>query len=183
MLFSRALAGELQFLTGIHGRYRASPPKFLASPVIRLRSNHQAISRIPDAAWLCGTVICFSAWMWCNIEVLASAHWLRACSAGLPETGASYSTAERHRRARFINPPESWNLCDRHMVRTLLAMMTRYGHDAMAVIRAHNLHIGNAAATATGWRGGASLALRLIGYIFGTIARAVLAQEAARARL
>lgn len=61
--------------------------------------------------------------------------------------------AERYYRAMYFSSAESWNLRDRHMFQTLHALMTHYGHDAKAVIWAHNSHIGNASATAMGWRG------------------------------
>jgi len=62
-------------------------------------------------------------------------------------------SAERYYRAMYLSSAESWNLRDRHMFQTLQALMTHYGHDAKAVIWAHNSHIGNASATAMGWQG------------------------------
>lgn len=62
-------------------------------------------------------------------------------------------SAERYYRAMYVSSAESWNLRDRHMFQTLQALMTHYGHDAKAVIWAHNSHIGNASSTAMGWQG------------------------------
>jgi len=61
--------------------------------------------------------------------------------------------AEHYYRAMYLSSAESWNLRDRHMFQTLQALMTHRGHDAKAVVWAHNSHVGNAAATAMGWRG------------------------------
>lgn len=48
---------------------------------------------------------------------------------------------------------ESWNLRDRHMFSTLQSILAHRGREPKAVVRAHNSHIGNAAATAMGWEG------------------------------
>ncbi|MDT9599008.1 erythromycin esterase family protein [Sphingosinicella rhizophila] len=61
--------------------------------------------------------------------------------------------AERYYRIMYRSSTESWNLRDRHMFDTLQAIMAHRGDGAKAVIWAHNSHIGNAAATAMGWRG------------------------------
>lgn len=61
--------------------------------------------------------------------------------------------AERYYRAMYRGGAESWNLRDRHMFRTLQALLAHRGDNAKAVVWAHNSHIGNAAATAMGWRG------------------------------
>ncbi len=61
--------------------------------------------------------------------------------------------AERYYRAMYRGGPESWNLRDRHMFATLQALLAHRGADAKAVVWAHNSHVGNAAATAMGWRG------------------------------
>ena len=61
--------------------------------------------------------------------------------------------AERYYRAMYRGAAESWNLRDRHMFGTLQALLAHGGDNAKAVVWAHNSHIGNAAATAMGWRG------------------------------
>lgn len=61
--------------------------------------------------------------------------------------------AERYYRAMYEGAAESWNLRDRHMFQTLQALLANRGDQARAVVWAHNSHIGNAAATAMGWRG------------------------------
>lgn len=60
--------------------------------------------------------------------------------------------AEQYYRAMYRAGAASWNLRDRHMFDTLQALLT-HQRDARAVIWAHNSHVGNAAATAMGWRG------------------------------
>jgi erythromycin esterase-like protein len=60
--------------------------------------------------------------------------------------------AERYYRAMYQGSEASWNLRDRHMFDTLQMLMAHH-KDARAVIWAHNSHIGNASATAMGWRG------------------------------
>ena len=61
--------------------------------------------------------------------------------------------AERYYRAMYRAAAESWNLRDRHMFGTLQALLAHRGDRAKAVVWAHNSHIGNASATAMGWRG------------------------------
>ncbi|MGD9740465.1 MAG: erythromycin esterase family protein [Bauldia sp.] len=61
--------------------------------------------------------------------------------------------AEQYYRIMYRGSTESWNLRDRHMFNTLRALLDRRGPDSKAVVWAHNSHIGNAAATAMGWRG------------------------------
>ncbi len=61
--------------------------------------------------------------------------------------------AERYYRAMYRGAAESWNLRDRHMFTTLQALLAHRGQGAKAVVWAHNSHVGNAAATAMGWRG------------------------------
>lgn len=61
--------------------------------------------------------------------------------------------AEQYYRAMYRGAAESWNLRDRHMFATLQALIAHRGGDAKAVVWAHNSHVGNAAATAMGWRG------------------------------
>lgn len=60
--------------------------------------------------------------------------------------------AEQYYRAMYRGAASSWNLRDRHMFDTLLRLMA-HREDARAVIWAHNSHVGNASATAMGWRG------------------------------
>ena len=50
-------------------------------------------------------------------------------------------------RAQFKGAESSWNLRDRHMFNTLLALLEARGPTARAVVWAHNSHVGNAAAT------------------------------------
>jgi len=57
------------------------------------------------------------------------------------------SEAERYYRAMYRGARESWNIRDRHMYETLLALLEHRGPDSKAVVWAHNSHIGNAAAT------------------------------------
>lgn len=59
---------------------------------------------------------------------------------------------EQYYRAMFRGGVASWNLRDRHMFDTLQRIMA-HRPDARAVVWAHNSHIGNASATAMGWRG------------------------------
>lgn len=61
--------------------------------------------------------------------------------------------AEQYYRALYRGPAESWNQRDRHMFGTLQALLAHGRDHAKAVVWAHNSHIGNAAATAMGWRG------------------------------
>lgn len=62
-------------------------------------------------------------------------------------------TAERYYREMYRSSNESWNLRDRHMFETFQALLAHHGHDAKAVVWAHNSHVGNAAATSMGWQG------------------------------
>ncbi len=62
--------------------------------------------------------------------------------------------AEAYYRAMFHGSAESWNLRDTHMFETLCQLLEARGPDAKAIVWAHNSHIGNAAATAMGWRQG-----------------------------
>ncbi|TWI54975.1 erythromycin esterase-like protein [Pseudomonas duriflava] len=61
--------------------------------------------------------------------------------------------AEQYYRAMYRGSVASWNLRDRHMFDTLQALLDHRGPKAKAVVWAHNSHIGNADATAMGWRG------------------------------
>lgn len=60
--------------------------------------------------------------------------------------------AESYYRAMYRGGAASWNLRDRHMFDTVQRLMA-FRKDARAVIWAHNSHVGNASATAMGWRG------------------------------
>ena len=62
-------------------------------------------------------------------------------------------SAEQYYRIMYQGSNDSWNLRDRHMFTTLEHVMEHRGHEAKAVVWAHNSHIGDAAATAMGWRG------------------------------
>ena len=61
--------------------------------------------------------------------------------------------AEKYYRIMYRGSTESWNLRDRHMFDTFQALIAYRGYGTKAVIWAHNSHVGNAAATAMGWRG------------------------------
>jgi erythromycin esterase-like protein len=59
--------------------------------------------------------------------------------------------AEAYYRAMFYGRIPSWNLRDRHMVETLMALvdhLRRHGGKARVVVWAHNSHLGDARATA-----------------------------------
>lgn len=60
--------------------------------------------------------------------------------------------AEQYYRSMYRGAVESWNLRDRHMFDTLQTLMA-HTRDARAVVWAHNSHVGNASATAMGWKG------------------------------
>jgi len=60
--------------------------------------------------------------------------------------------AEGYYRAMYRGGVASWNLRDRHMFDTVQRLMA-HREDARVVVWAHNSHIGNASATAMGWRG------------------------------
>ena len=63
------------------------------------------------------------------------------------------TAAERYYRSIYEGGPASWNLRDRHMFDTLQALIAHRGVGTKAVVWAHNSHIGDASATAMGWRG------------------------------
>lgn len=63
------------------------------------------------------------------------------------------AAAERYYRAIYQGSAASWNLRDRHMFETLQAIIAHRGVGTKAVVWAHNSHIGDASATAMGWRG------------------------------
>jgi erythromycin esterase-like protein len=75
-------------------------------------------------------------------------HWFDAV-----QNARIVRAAEHYYRAMYRGGPESWNLRDRHMFGTLQALLAHRGESAKAVVWAHNSHVGNAAATAMGWRG------------------------------
>lgn len=60
--------------------------------------------------------------------------------------------AEQYYRAIYRGAAESWNLRDRHMFETLQSLMAHH-ENSRAIVWAHNSHVGNASATAMGWRG------------------------------
>jgi protein-L-isoaspartate(D-aspartate) O-methyltransferase len=64
------------------------------------------------------------------------------------------ASAERYYRAMYYGGAESWNLRDRHMFRTLEALLEHGGASAKAVVWAHNSHIGDARFTDMGRRRG-----------------------------
>jgi len=64
--------------------------------------------------------------------------------------------AEEYYRAMFHGERSTWNLRDRHMVQTLIALLDhleRRQPDARAVVWAHNSHVGDARATEMGRAG------------------------------
>jgi protein-L-isoaspartate(D-aspartate) O-methyltransferase len=63
------------------------------------------------------------------------------------------SAAEKYYRAMYRGARESWNIRDRHMFETLLALLEHRGPNSRAVVWAHNSHVGNAAATELGMHG------------------------------
>lgn len=63
------------------------------------------------------------------------------------------AAAERYYRAIYQGGAASWNLRDRHMFETLQALIAHRGFGTKTVVWAHNSHIGDASATAMGWRG------------------------------
>jgi erythromycin esterase-like protein len=91
--------------------------------------------------------------------------------------------AEGFYRAQVKGAESSWNLRDRHMFSTLLALLEARGPNTKAVVWAHNSHVGNAAATDMRDRGETNIgelcrqhfgsATRLVG--FGTDRGHVLA--------
>lgn len=64
--------------------------------------------------------------------------------------------AEEYYRTMFHEDVSSWNLRDRHMMQTLLALMRHLKHTHLhskVVVWAHNSHLGDASATSMGQRG------------------------------
>lgn len=61
--------------------------------------------------------------------------------------------AEQYYRSLYHGSVSSWNLRDNHMFDTLRQLLRQRGRDARAVVWAHNSHVGDASATAMGWRG------------------------------
>jgi protein-L-isoaspartate(D-aspartate) O-methyltransferase len=61
--------------------------------------------------------------------------------------------AERYYRAMYSSPAESWNLRDRHMFETLLALLEAHGPDTRGAVWAHNSHLGDASVTEMAARG------------------------------
>jgi erythromycin esterase-like protein len=104
----------------------------------------------------------------CEREAVAALMELRADAAAaaragaIDDDGAFYAEmnallvvdAEAHYRAVFRGGQDSWNLRDRHMVRTLAALLDHLGRGRRepvpAVVWAHNSHVGDARATEMG---------------------------------
>ena len=63
------------------------------------------------------------------------------------------AAAERYYRSIYEGGAASWNLRDRHMFDTLQALIAHRGVGTKAIVWAHNSHVGDASATAMGWRG------------------------------
>lgn len=61
--------------------------------------------------------------------------------------------AEHYYRAIYEGSSAAWNLRDRHMFQTLQSLLGHRGEKTKTVVWAHNSHIGDASATAMGWRG------------------------------
>jgi protein-L-isoaspartate(D-aspartate) O-methyltransferase len=61
--------------------------------------------------------------------------------------------AERYYRAMYSSPAESWNLRDRHMFETLLALLGAHGPNGSGAVWAHNSHLGDASVTEMAARG------------------------------
>jgi protein-L-isoaspartate(D-aspartate) O-methyltransferase len=61
--------------------------------------------------------------------------------------------AEQYYRVMYYGGPQSWNLRDAHMFKTLRRVMQARGVDSKAVVWAHNSHVGDASATEMGARG------------------------------
>jgi protein-L-isoaspartate(D-aspartate) O-methyltransferase len=80
--------------------------------------------------------------------------------------------AERYYRAMYRGSRESWNLRDRHMYETLLALLEHRGPDSRAVVWAHNSHVGNATATEMAMHGELNLG-QLVREKFGDRAYAI----------
>ncbi|HSM59494.1 MAG TPA: erythromycin esterase family protein, partial [Longimicrobiales bacterium] len=65
--------------------------------------------------------------------------------------------AEAYYRVMYEGGPASWNLRDRHMFETLVALLDWHGPDSRAVVWAHNSHVGDASATEMGAAGQTTL--------------------------
>jgi protein-L-isoaspartate(D-aspartate) O-methyltransferase len=61
--------------------------------------------------------------------------------------------AEQYYRTMYYGSRASWNLRDSHMFTTLKTLLTFYGAKSKAIVRAHNSHVGDAAATEMSLRG------------------------------
>ncbi|MFM1868977.1 MAG: hypothetical protein RL591_2385 [Planctomycetota bacterium] len=77
------------------------------------------------------------------------------------------SESEKYYRAMYRSSRESWNIRDRHMFETLMALLEHRGPETRAVIWAHNSHVGHAAATEMGSHGEVNLG-QLVRERFGT---------------
>ena len=56
-------------------------------------------------------------------------------------------SAEKYYRAMLNGGPESWNIRDRHMAKTLERLMKFNGDNSKVIVWEHNAHIGDARAT------------------------------------
>ncbi|MBW3568891.1 erythromycin esterase family protein [Candidatus Parcubacteria bacterium] len=54
------------------------------------------------------------------------------------------ANAEHYYRTMIRGDTASWNIRDHHMQTTLTHLMKRYGHNAKAIVWAHNTHVGDA---------------------------------------
>lgn len=57
------------------------------------------------------------------------------------------NNAESYYRAMIFGEDDSWNVRDKHMMDTLESLLENYGHNAKAIVWAHNTHIGDYKAT------------------------------------
>lgn len=63
------------------------------------------------------------------------------------------ANAEHYYRAMYYGSATSWNLRDRHMFDTLLALFALHGPHAKGIVWEHNSHVGDARATEMSGRG------------------------------
>jgi erythromycin esterase-like protein len=98
------------------------------------------------------------------LELQHHAAELAQRNAGIPEDELFYAeqnarlvkNAEEYYRTMFRGRVESWNLRDRHMADTLVALISHLGRKAgraRMVVWEHNSHVGDARATAMGQTG------------------------------
>lgn len=82
-----------------------------------------------------------------------NSHAGREASFDAVQNARVVEAAEHYYRSVFNGFDSSWNLRDRHMFDTLRRVLDARGPEARAVVWAHNSHVGDASATAMGWRG------------------------------